>query len=138
MESGVENFAKGCVIGAWVGDALGAVLEFRPISPEGVQRALQMLGGGAHKVGPGQITDDSELSICLLRGLSDANGVMDLDRIARNYQQWVKSPPFDIGLTTRKTLGKGMSVLCHRAAAKTNASGQSNGGMMRIMPLAVW
>jgi ADP-ribosylglycohydrolase len=59
----VVNYAKGCVLGAWVGDALGAVLEFRPVNPKAVMEALEMNGGGAFNVGSGQFTDDSELSL---------------------------------------------------------------------------
>jgi ADP-ribosyl-[dinitrogen reductase] hydrolase len=41
--------AIGCVLGAFVGDAAGAVLEFmkkEDISPEKVDNALKMNGGG--------------------------------------------------------------------------------------------
>jgi ADP-ribosyl-[dinitrogen reductase] hydrolase len=79
MESSVVNFAKGCIYGAWVGDALGAVLEFRPVNEDAVTKALNMLGGGCFAVGPGQYTDDSELSICILRGLAESNGALNLD-----------------------------------------------------------
>ena len=30
---------------------------------------MSMPGGGCHKVAPGQVTDDSELAMCLLHGL---------------------------------------------------------------------
>jgi ADP-ribosylglycohydrolase len=64
MESDlVVKYAKGCVFGAWCGDALGTFLENRLVTPEGVEAALEMNGGGAFNVGPGQFTDDSELSL---------------------------------------------------------------------------
>jgi ADP-ribosylglycohydrolase len=37
---------------------------------EDVKKALKFPGGGALKVGKGQITDDSEMAMCLLHGLS--------------------------------------------------------------------
>jgi hypothetical protein len=46
-----------------------------------------------------QITDDSEMAMCLLQGLmgSDASGPLPLDAIASCYINWLHSPPFDIG-----------------------------------------
>ena len=65
---------KGCVLGAWLGDATGAVLEFqgRP-SASALNAALTLPGGGIVKVGPGQITDDGELTCCLLLALVESN-----------------------------------------------------------------
>lgn len=61
-----QDAAYGAILGAAVGDAAGGVLEFQPIpSDEQVRNALRMPGGGVHRLGPGQITDDSELAICL-------------------------------------------------------------------------
>ena len=34
---------------------------------------MTMPGGGYHKTAPGQITDDSELSMCLMKGLIESN-----------------------------------------------------------------
>jgi len=53
-----------------------------------------MPGGGAHNVGPGQITDDGELTMCLLHGLSEGKGKLDTTEIVRFYAQWIKSKPF--------------------------------------------
>ena len=67
--------AYGAVIGAFVGDAAGAVLEFnkRRISEEDVEWALRMEGGGENDMGGGQITDDSEMAMCIMHGLSDGS-----------------------------------------------------------------
>ena len=48
-----SSYARGCVIGAWVGDALGAVLEFGVVNENTVNHALTMPGGGNLGVGPG-------------------------------------------------------------------------------------
>lgn len=61
----------GCVIGAFVGDAAGARLEFEEnLTREDVTEALKFNGGGVFNVGPGQVTDDSELAMCLIHGIS--------------------------------------------------------------------
>ena len=65
-------------MGALVGDAAGAVLEFVRFKDDDVHTALTFPGGGAMKVGKGQITDDGELTLCLARGLINGKGKMDL------------------------------------------------------------
>jgi hypothetical protein len=54
-KSGREDRAKGCILGALLGDAVGATLEFyfKIIGPKEVNRAFSLPGGGAHNVGPG-------------------------------------------------------------------------------------
>ena len=58
-------------MGAFVGDAAGAVLEFynQRITQQDVEWALKMNGGGENEMGPGQITDDSEMAMCIMHGL---------------------------------------------------------------------
>ncbi len=92
--------------GALVGDAAGATLEFYtegPLTEEVVQRAMRMPGGGSLRVGPGQITDDGELTLALLRSLSatddHASERNRVNEIIRGYAAWYESMPFDIGRT---------------------------------------
>lgn len=46
-----------------------------------------------------QVTDDSELAICLLHALkhTPASEGLPLDKIAGMYRQWLQSNPFDVG-----------------------------------------
>ena len=135
---------RGCLFGAWLGDATGSILEFkgRP-SPSALREAFDLPGGGIAKLGPGQITDDGELTCCLLQALIDANSVLNLNIIASKYGKWIQSKPFDLGGTLRKSLPKACNMQVHQAemvrrGAKLSASSQSNGCLMRISPLAVW
>ena len=99
--TGAANLAaaQGAVVGAFVGDASGAPLEFKPQpTPEQVAEALTMPGGGVWNVGPGQVTDDSEMALCLLRGLEQgAPPSLPEEAIARAYSDWYNTGPFDIG-----------------------------------------
>lgn len=63
------------ILGACVGDAAGATLEFYhgPISEEVALKSMRMPGGGSLGVGPGQITDDGELTITLWQALKSNN-----------------------------------------------------------------
>jgi len=146
-----SDAALGAILGACVGDAAGAVLEFLGRTPTDadVDRAMTLPGGGCWGVAPGQITDDGELTIALARAL--AGGGFDLERIARSYAKWIDSPPFDIGTTTTNGLGcireakwaevadaQGYAVAMTRAAAERNHFSKANGSLMRAAPLGMW
>ena len=66
---------------------------------------MEMPGGGYFNVGRGQITDDSELAMCLLWAIVEGNrdgggtSVLSMPHIARRYGMWVNSDPFDCGQT---------------------------------------
>lgn len=65
-----------------------------------------MPGGGPHKLAPGQITDDGELSLCLMQAIINGNGQLDPIEICKMYGEWVRTSPYDIGITTMNTIGK--------------------------------
>ncbi len=92
---GPKDKMKGSIVGAFIGDALGAPLEFQNyVSDSNLKKALEMDGGGSFAVGPGQITDDSELALSLLLGIQEGKGVLDYDLIVKEYGRWIRSPPF--------------------------------------------
>ena len=76
-KSNFANRAKGCIYGAFIGDALGSYREFeaKADSPQdsSMNAAMKMPGGGPFKLGKGQVTDDSELALCLLYGIMESN-----------------------------------------------------------------
>jgi len=82
-----------------------------------MDETMKMPGGGYHKTGPGQGTDDSELSTCIMLGLIDTNispflsgkenefkAHLNMDRVAMRYRDWYDSNPFDCGQTVRGSL----------------------------------
>lgn len=93
------------MFGAFIGDAAGGVLEFGGLpNASDVNWALTLQGGGALNLGAGQITDDSEMAMCILHGLFDPEckiheAAMNMDGMAYYYGQWAKRA-FDIGFTT--------------------------------------
>ena len=148
----VADRATGALWGAWLGDAAGAVLEFlrrKPTDAE-VEHALTFPGGGVWGVAPGQVTDDGELMMCLWIALRDApahgggthfeGGPAVLEDAASNlYRRWYASGPFDIGNTTVNAVcapGRGAEGM-RALAARRNRDSQSNGALMRSIPLAV-
>jgi len=144
-----EDAGLGAVLGALVGDAAGAVLEFlgRPPTRDEVERALGMPGGGTWRVAPGQITDDGELTLCLARALAGRE-TFDLDLVAWWYHRWYQSPPFDMGATTSAGLSAwrgdsgeptaGMARAMQAAARARSMGSKANGSLMRASPLGPW
>lgn len=101
-----------------------------------------MPGGGCFKVGQGQITDDGELTMCLLHALVGGEGKLDNYKIAEYYAKWIESKPFDIGATCYTSLSWADAKNPNPDRVKEEAArsdySQSNGSLMRATPLAVF
>jgi ADP-ribosyl-[dinitrogen reductase] hydrolase len=142
----------GCLMGQAVGDALGTRYEF---SKSGTTKAgikkdtdssghLQMLGQGPFNLVPGQVTDDTELALALARSLVRCKTFNVYD-IAKSYATWYNSPPFDIGITTRRAFGmaklddepQDIYETILSSSERGNQGSLSNGCLMRISPLAI-
>ena len=94
---------RGALYGVAVGDALGGPLEFmsdRQIR-DAYGRVTDMIGGGWLNLKPGEVTDDTQMTLCVARGILDAlEGDNGLDLVASVGQQfiaWADSKPKDIG-----------------------------------------
>ena len=110
------DFAKGSILGAFIGDSAGAFLEFyrEEITKKEVNKALTFPGGGCFKLDPGQFTDDSEMALGMIKGLlnSEKEFVVQ-EEIAYQYINWYWSNPFDIGIATTKA-----AKLMHQALTR--------------------
>ena len=92
--------ALGCIIGVLVGDASGATLEFKKrFDNNDVSDAMHMKGGGALNVGKGQVTDDGELTLALAHSLTVGDKYYPMSTVAKAYNSWMNSDPFDAGMT---------------------------------------
>jgi ADP-ribosylglycohydrolase len=139
------NASRGCLLGALIGDATGAKLEFighRPTDQE-VTDTMTMPGGGVWRVAPGQITDDGELALALARALVGASSFPAL-QVACSYVSWMNSSPFDAGITTRKALedvspeDPELLKIVLENASRRNMASKANGSVMRASPLGIW
>ncbi|WP_170285883.1 ADP-ribosylglycohydrolase family protein [Propionivibrio limicola] len=141
----MRDTAEGAIMGALIGDAAGATLEFLGHKPSAneVRAALCMSGGGVWQTAPGQITDDGELILALCHALRDRD-LYPPTRAARFYRRWYLSRPFDIGGATSAALCEGdlddheLAELVSNNALASNANSKANGSLMRIAPLGVW
>ena len=94
-----QKACLGSMLGAFIGDSIGSYLEFKTGKQElrAALKGMQMPGGGAWRIQPGQITDDSELAMCQMRGLLAGQGQLDPFYLAFYYGHWIDKEPFDIG-----------------------------------------
>ena len=144
-----HDAALGAVLGALAGDAAGAVLGLQAVDPTAVEvdRALTFPGGGVWMVAPGQITDDGELTMCLLQAIAESNGYSP-DHTACWYGRWYRSAPFDVGAAQRAGLPVaahppeeeqgGLAMLMRTAARANSMTSKANGSLMRATPLGIW
>jgi ADP-ribosylglycohydrolase len=129
-----------------VGDALGTTYEFarmdQPAYPTlATGPATDIVGAGPFELKAGQITDDTQMAICLARSLV-AKGDIDILDVATRYVAWFQHA-FDVGNQTASALGAiegGTSVgaagreVWHRSGRR--AAG--NGSLMRTAPVGVF
>ncbi len=139
----LNEYILGSLIGGWVGDASGAPLEFyhKEITDEKVNKVMKMCGGGVLQVGPGQITDDSELELSLLDVLLKTPRSEDypIEEVAQGYIEWGRSNPFDKGRTCSNAFCTSQNhIEMIKNASILNFNSKSNGGLMRIAPIGIW
>jgi len=128
--------ALGAYFGLAVGDALGAPVEF--MTPTEIQYAhgtlRHMIGGGWLRLKPGQITDDTQMSLHLGRALI-THGGWDARAAAEEWAVWWRSRPIDIGNTCRRGILRFIKLGSLSGPAADGDGG--NGAAMRILPLAL-
>lgn len=134
----------GCLFGLAVGDALGAPLEGLPREEIASRfgQVTEMQGGGWLHLKPGEFTDDTEMALRVAEALAKA-GRVDLDTIAAEFMDWLKSQPKDVGGQTHaaiRALQEGVPPT--EAGRKVWEDGGSwlagNGAVMRTAPIGLF
>jgi len=129
--------AKAAFLGLAVGDALGATTEF--MTPGEIRARYKVhrkiRGGGWLSLKPGQVTDDTEMSLCIARALATA-GIWDLKGIADNFAGWLRGGPVDVGATCRRGI-RGY-IQKGRLETPCNEWDAGNGAAMRMAPVALF
>jgi len=129
--------ARGAFIGLTVGDALGAPVEFmtRGEIRDKYGVLKDMVGGGWLRLKPGQVTDDTEMSLCIARAIAKAGG-WSLTGIADNLAAWLRSKPIDVGDTCRRGIRNYM--LRDVIETPPNEWDGGNGAAMRTLPVGLF
>jgi len=128
--------ALGAYLGLAVGDALGATVEFLTKGEIAARYGEhnKIVGGGWLRLKPGQVTDDTAMSLALGRALIRANG-FDTKTVCEEFAAWLRSGPVDIGNTCRR----GISRYLHEGTMSKayNEGDAGNGACMRNLPVAL-
>ena len=136
MSLDTRQRAQGAYLGLAVGDALGATVEF--MTPREI-RALygthdKLIGGGWLRLRPGQVTDDTEMSLALGASILAEGGVR-AQAVAASFSDWMRGKPVDIGHTVRR------GIAHFRRTGETlvpyDDYGAGNGACMRCLPIAL-
>lgn len=108
-QSTIEDRLAGVLYGVAVSDALGAPLEF--LDTETIRRrhgtVREMIGGGWLDVKPGEVTDDTQMTLCVAEGIVE-NPVAPVVPIGRRFVEWYKSGPKDVGGTCDMSISGAM------------------------------
>jgi ADP-ribosyl-[dinitrogen reductase] hydrolase len=129
--------AEAVLLGSAVGDALGATTEF--MTPDQIRERFgvhrEITGGGWLDLAPGQVTDDTEMSLCIARAIA-ARGGWDLVGVADRFAEWIEGNPVDVGATCRR----GISEYRAKKQLQTppNERDAGNGAAMRMAPVALY
>ncbi|MBE2212789.1 MAG: ADP-ribosyl-[dinitrogen reductase] hydrolase [Opitutaceae bacterium] len=135
MDSQTER-ALGAYLGLAVGDALGATVEFMTASEIATTHRVHrdIVGGGWLHLKPGQVTDDTQMSLALGRAMI-AWGGWSTRAAADAFLKWMLSMPIDIGHTCRRGIRRYMldGSLC----AHPSDDEAGNGAAMRNLPVVI-
>ena len=135
--AGIVGRARAALFGVAVGDALGATTEF--MTPAQIRTRYgvlrEIVGGGWLKLSPGQVTDDTEMTLCVARGIVRSKG-WDLGTIADLFARWLSGDPADVGATCRRGIEEYMEK--GRLEAPPDEKGAGNGAVMRVAPVALY
>ncbi len=128
--------AVAAYLGLAIGDALGATVEFMTPREIAAQYRVHdsIRGGGWLRLKPGQVTDDTAMSLALGSSIL-AQGKVDALAAAQAFDNWMRGKPVDIGNTVRRNLLQFRLTGKPEAPYSDNDAG--NGAAMRVLPVAL-
>jgi len=134
---GIVRRAEGALLGAAVGDALGATTEF--MTPDQIRERFgvhrEITGGGWLGLAPGAVTDDTAMSLCVARAITAGRG-WDLVGIADHFAAWLAGNPVDVGATCRRGIEEYRAK--KQLQVPPNERDAGNGAAMRVAPVALY
>lgn len=132
----ITDRALGAYLGFAVGDALGAPVEFMTAAEIAAQHGkhCRMTGGGWLKLKPGQVTDDTEMTLCVGRAILERNG-WDVRAVCEAFAEWLRGIPADVGNTCRRGIRRYLNE--GSVFTPPNDGDAGNGACMRNLPVAL-
>jgi ADP-ribosyl-[dinitrogen reductase] hydrolase len=136
VDQELSQKATAAYLGLAMGDALGATTEF--LTPKEIQTRYgvhkTIRGGGWLKLKPGQVTDDTEMSLALGEAILRSGGV-SARSVAQAFSDWMKRKPIDIGNTVRRGIIQFRNT--GNPWVDENFYDAGNGACMRCLPIAL-
>ena len=133
----IEQRAQAVLLGSAVGDALGATTEF--MNPAQIREEFgvhrEIVGGGWLDLDPGQVTDDTEMTLCVARAITE-KGDWDLVGIADRFARWLEGNPVDVGATCRRGIEEYRAK--RQLQVPPGKKDAGNGAAMRMAPVALF
>lgn len=137
-----ENLLIDGMYGLAVGDALGVPYESCSLDEMKANPCTDMIGYKHHNQPEGSWSDDTSMSLCVADSLSrgyDPEDMMKKFILWKKHKQYTATGVvFDIGRSTRRALNKFEEGLPAECCGDPSEDGNGNGGLMRILPIAVY
>ncbi|MBQ8199116.1 MAG: ADP-ribosylglycohydrolase family protein [Lachnospiraceae bacterium] len=152
MREALKSKIKGTFYGMAIGDSMGAVTEF--MHPHEIKKTHHILkeltGGGWLNLNPGEVTDPTEMMLCVCRALENTPGHNSFyqfgstffDNCCHEFASWLDSGPLDADFCCKKVIsacrGKSHEEWLAYAANTKNFSHNEqygNGSLLHTLPL---
>jgi ADP-ribosyl-[dinitrogen reductase] hydrolase len=136
LDDAARDRALGAYLGLAVGDALGGPVEFMTAGEIRHKYGVhcRMTGGGWLDLKPGQVTDDTEMALCVGRAILKTGG-WDAKAVAEEFAAWLRTVPADVGNTCRRGIRR--YIVDGSVAAPYNEGDAGNGACMRNVAVAL-
>ena len=137
------DVARGALYGVAVADALGATLEF--MSAAEIARRYgtlrDIVGGGWLALRPGQVTDDTEMTLAVAEGIAEQPDA-PVEAVGRRFIEWLDTQPRDVGRTCAVALNyarrRGWADAARSAHDDLGGRSAGNGSLMRSAYPGLW
>lgn len=137
------DVARGALYGVAVADALGATLEF--MSAAEIARRYgtlrDIVGGGWLALRPGQVTDDTEMTLAVAEGIAEQPDA-PVEAVGRRFIEWLDTQPRDVGRTCAIALKyarrRGWADAARFAHGNLGGRSAGNGSLMRSAYPGLW
>ena len=131
----VKNKIAGAIYGFAIGDAMGATTEFmchKQIKKQ-YGKVIDIIGGGWLNLEAGKVTDDTQMTICVMDALMDNIKLFE-KHCMDNFIKWYQTGPKDVGGQCAKGI---ICALITGHFIREDNSALGNGSLMRAMPCAL-
>lgn len=143
MNMNKRNKIAGAIYGFAIGDAMGATTEFMTAKQikKKYDKVTDIIGGGWLGLKAGEITDDTQMTMCVMDALMKTNhnqnatfSDMFAFELRKEFIKWYESKPKDVGGQCAKAINR---LMRGENFAYADGRALGNGSLMRAMPCAL-